>query len=75
MWKLKKKKRKAQDAYHPQIHIPVIRASICTGEQVAGFKHRVTGKFEEAMLVRGEKGLQEFCETYGVNREEIKKEW
>ena len=29
---------------------PVIRASICTGEQVAGFKDETTGKFEELMV-------------------------
>ena len=75
MWKLKRKKQEEQKAYHPETHRPVIRASICTGEQVAGFKHRENGKFEEAMLIRGEKDLQEFCETYGVNRKESKKEW
>ncbi|SCX97369.1 hypothetical protein SAMN02910370_00830 [Lachnospiraceae bacterium XPB1003] len=31
---------------------PVIRASICTGEQVAGFKDLTTGAFEEVMLIR-----------------------
>ena len=32
--------------------IPVIRASICTGEQVAGFRDEATGKFTEMMLLR-----------------------
>lgn len=31
---------------------PVIRASICTGEQVAGFKDLTTGVFEEVMLIK-----------------------
>lgn len=31
---------------------PVIRASICTGEQVAEFKDLTTGVFEEVMLIK-----------------------
>ncbi len=54
---------------------PVIRASICTGEQVAGFKDEVTGKFEELMLIRDRADLAEFLKRYGVKEEEIRKEW
>ena len=54
---------------------PVIRASICTGEQVAGFRDEKTGKFSEIMLVRGEADLQAFLEDYGVVREEVRREW
>ena len=54
---------------------PVIRASICTGEQVAGFKDETTGKFEELMLIRDRADLAEFLERYGVTEEEIRKEW
>ena len=45
---------------------PVIRSSICTGEKVAGFKDRQTGKIEEVMLIRGESDLQAFRERYGI---------
>ena len=45
---------------------PVLKCSICTGEQVAGFKNIHTGKFEEIMLIRNEKDLQAFKEQYGV---------
>lgn len=55
--------------------IPVIRASICTGEQVAGFQNKENGKFEEAMLVRSAADLREFCTCYGVRPEDIKKVW
>ncbi len=55
--------------------IPVIRSSICTGEQVAGFKNIVSGKFEELMLIRGEKDLSEFLSRYQVEESEIKREW
>lgn len=44
----------------------VLRCSICTGEQVAGFQDIRTGKFEEVMLIRGEADLQQFKERYGV---------
>ena len=37
--------------------IPVIRSSICTGEQVAGFKDLTSGKFEELMLLRDDRDL------------------
>lgn len=52
---------------------PVLRCSICTGEQVAGFKNVHTGKFEEVMLIRKEGELKEFMETYGIT--EITKEY
>lgn len=55
--------------------IPVIRSSICTGEQVAGFKDTVSGKFVDLMLIRGEKDLVEFLSLYQVEESEIKREW
>lgn len=55
--------------------IPVIRSSICTGEQVAGFKDPVSGKFEELMLIRDSKDLSDFLRRYQVEENEIKREW
>ena len=55
--------------------IPVIRSSICTGEQVAGFKDPVSGKFEELMLIRDDRDLQEYLHRYQVDEDEIKREW
>ena len=55
--------------------IPVIRSSICTGEQVTGFKDSVSGKFEELMLIRDGKDLSEFLHRYQVKESEIKREW
>ena len=52
---------------------PVLRCSICTGEQVAGFKNLNTGKFEEVMLIKNEKDLTEFMSRYGIS--EISKEY
>ena len=55
--------------------IPVIRSSICTGEQVAGFKDPASGKFDELMLIRDNKDLSEFLYRYQVEENEIKREW
>ena len=49
--------------------IPAIRCSICTGEQVAGFRHQETGRFEEVMLLRTPADLQAFREKYGITGE------
>ena len=53
---------------------PVIKSSICNGEQVAGFKDIHTGKIEEVMLIKSQKDLDEFKKMYGIN-EEIAKEY
>ncbi len=52
---------------------PVLKCSICNGEQVAGFKNLRTGKFEEIALIRDQKELREFMETYDIS--EIEKEY
>ncbi len=46
---------------------PVLKCSICNGEQVAGFKNRQTGKFEEVMYIRDTKDLAEFLEMYDLS--------
>lgn len=56
-----------------QLYKPVLKCSICTGEQVAGFKNLTTRKFEEVMLIRNEKELASFKELYGIN--ELGKEY
>lgn len=60
-------------SFDPEKYKPVLRCSICTGEQVAGFKNLNTGKFEEVMLVKNEKDLTEFMNRYGIS--EISKEY
>lgn len=54
------------EKYDPNIQKPVLRCSICTGEQVAGFKDLHTGKFTDIMLIRSEKDLEAFKQQYGV---------
>ncbi len=52
---------------------PVLKCSICNGEQVAGFKDIHTGKFEEVMFIRNGKDLESFMRACGV--EDIAKEY
>ena len=66
----KKKQKKQTTQKHPydsQTEKPVLKCSICNGEQVAGFKDLRTGKFHEVMFVRNEKDLQAFKEMYGLS--------
>ena len=70
-WDYLKRVKKTYDREHMK---PVIRASICTGEEVAGFKDIRTGKIEEIMLIRSPEDLEKFKEIYEIT-EEIAKEY
>lgn len=67
-------KKKIMRSYDKDSKRAVIKASICTGEQVAGFKDIHTGKIEEIMLIRSEADLDNFKKMYGIN-EKIEKEY
>lgn len=54
---------------------PVIRSSICTGEQVAGFRNIHTGKFSEVMLIRDSRDLKEFLEAYDISEADVTTVW
>lgn len=64
-----RKKQLPRDSFDRESKKPVIRASICTGEQVAGFKDLHTGAFEEVMLIRDADDLADFKERYGIEGE------
>lgn len=77
MFFLKKDKKtgSSQDPsmiYDPAIQEPVLRCSICNGEQVAGFKDKKTGAFSEVMFIRTPADLESFRSQYNI-RGEIKK--
>ena len=59
--------------YDPQKQYAVIRASICTGEKVAGFKNYKDAHFTEVMLIRNAEDENRFRAIYGLD--EIKKEY
>lgn len=46
------KKKSTPLPYDKMNKKPIIKASICNGEQVAGFKDIHTGKIEEIMLIK-----------------------
>lgn len=66
MFHLFKKPSPIVKSYDPAIQKPILRCSICTGEQVAGFRDLRTGKFTDIMLIRDDRDLQTFKEQYGV---------
>lgn len=68
------KKKVVVQSYDKENKKPVIKSSICNGEQVAGFKDMHTGKIEEVMLIKSPADLDKFKGIYGI-KEEIKKEY
>ena len=69
------KKKQETRTYDKESQKPMIRSSICTGEKVAGFREGDSGKFEDMMLIKGEKDLKSFMDTYAIKEGEIQKEW
>ena len=68
------KKKVLVRTYDKENKKPVIKSSICNGEQVAGFKDIRTGKIEEIMLIKNTVDLETFKAMYGLT-EEISKEY
>ena len=61
------KKKIAPGSYDRDRTEPVLRCSICTGEQVAGFRDKQTGYVEEVMAIRSPRDLDEFRREYGIS--------
>ncbi len=62
-------KKTSKKTYDAKIQKPIIKASICNGEQVAGFLCLQDGTFEEVMLIRKPEDLEEFKRMYGISGE------
>ena len=60
--------------YDRKTQEPVIKASICNGEQVAGFRDLKTGRFEEILFVRNPSDIEAFKAEYVIEGE-IRKEY
>jgi len=60
------KKKQPSCTYDPALEKPVIKASICTGEQTAGFINVETNQFRDDMLIRGAEDLYQFKQKYGI---------
>ena len=50
----------------------VIRASICTGEKVAGYIDE-KGKFIDIMLIQNDSDVDDFCRRYNINKDSLGK--
>ncbi|MFG6364097.1 aspartate dehydrogenase [Schaedlerella sp.] len=68
-----RKKQLVKKEYDRANQKPVLRCSICTGEQVAGFKNIHTGQWEEVMLIKNEEDLETFKRMYDLK--EVAKEY
>ncbi len=64
-----KRKKAPAEAYDKETLQPVIRSSICTGEKVAGFREKETGRFREVSLIRTPADLDAFKRKYGIEGE------
>lgn len=69
------RRKKPSPSFDSSGKLPVIRTSICTGEQTAGFKDPDTGKFYDVMLIRSDADLREFLETYHVPEGALRREY
>jgi len=56
-------------SYDPEKEEPVIRCGICHGEQVAGFRDKKTGQFQEVVFLQSPADLARFREEYGITGE------
>lgn len=63
------KKKSVVQLYDKENKKPVIKSSICNGEQVAGFKDIHTGKMDEVMLIKSQADLEKFKAMYGISEE------
>ena len=71
LFSFKSAKKLSAPLFDPAAEEPAIRCSICTGEQVAGFRSKRTGQFREVTLIRTPKDLEGFKKDFGV--EDLKK--
>ncbi len=69
----RKRKAAPSPAYPLTDYEPVLRCSICTGEQVACFRRRQDGHLTEIMLIRDQEDWESFCESYGLRPEQVRK--
>ncbi len=69
----KPKREAAPPLFSPEEYEPVIRCSICTGEQVACMRNRATGQLREVQLLRTRADLEDFCRSYSLDPERIRK--
>lgn len=62
-----KKKAVPTVEYDPTSQLAVLKCSICTGEQVAGFKDIKTGQFTDVMFIKDKADLDAFMKKYNLS--------
>ncbi|HUM85285.1 MAG TPA: aspartate dehydrogenase [Lachnospiraceae bacterium] len=67
-----KKEKRPDFPYDPEKYQPVIKASICFGEKVAGFRERSTGEIHEIMAVKTPDDMQLFLKEFGLSEADVK---
>ena len=72
MFGIRKPKSEAVYEYHPDRESPAVRSSICTGEKVAGFVDKETGRFHEVMLIRTPDDMAKFKSQFHLEGKDIK---
>ena len=66
-------KKKSEYPKMPEGCEPVLRCSICTGEQTLCARDIGSGKIHELMLIRKPEQLEGFCAHNGISPEDIQK--
>ncbi len=61
-----RKKQISKLEYDAECKRPVLRCSICTGEQVGCLQNLKTGELEEIMVIRNPQELEQFRKLTGV---------
>ena len=61
-----KKKEKTILSWDKEGTYPAVRCSICTGEQVFGFKDVHSDEFHEVALIRSDAELLQAAQEYGI---------
>lgn len=69
----RKKKKIIVEDFDRENWKPILKCSICNGEQVAGFKNIHTGEFKEVAFISNAQQLESFKQTYGIT--DITKEY
>lgn len=67
------KKKKEYPRFPEGDYEPVLRCSICNGEQILCARERSTGELHELMLVASPRELEEFCKENSLQSESITK--
>lgn len=62
----KRKEKTVKPLYDVEKKEPTIKASICNGEQVVGFRDIESGEFHEVKFIRNNNELEDFKREYGI---------